>query len=286
MRLASFSPTKRTNRCRKKEREVPPYTWSILENKGSTLFYFRSTSLNANGKDAAIQWVLLIARVYIVSEDRCCNRMSLEKRVSSICLEVVCSRVGIGEELSVGYALSTVGFARGMRSVLDQETLRKKVCFGWNILFRYYYTELLMRLPSFLNKRTNRCRKEREVPHYTCSILETWSLRLESILPQKKKKMPELSCINRGFSLFYFRSTSLNVSGKDSTIQWYSRSRNVGGRNYVSTGTSCSGIPHYIELLKVGIPFSNKKNQQMSKKKEKSPHYTWSILETWSLRLD
>ncbi|GIX85636.1 hypothetical protein CDAR_86341 [Caerostris darwini] len=92
--------------------------------------------------------------------------MSLEKRVSSICLVIVCPRVGIGEELSMGYALSTVGFAGGMRSILDQET---------------------------------------------------------------------------------------------------------GGRKYVSTGTSCSGIPHYMELLmRLASFFSNKKNQQMSKKKEKS----------------
>ncbi|GIY13599.1 hypothetical protein CEXT_239341 [Caerostris extrusa] len=164
MRLASFSPTKRTNRCRK-ETEVPHYTWSILETWSLRLesilpkekktpelsyrqrihpillpkyviececildqetleeesmfrlehlvptedppfFYFRSTSLNANGEDAAIQWVLLIAKgvilsVRIAAVIACHWRKEFQK---SICSEDVCPRVGIGEELSMGYA--------------------------------------------------------------------------------------------------------------------------------------------------------------------------------------
>ncbi|GIY13597.1 hypothetical protein CEXT_239331 [Caerostris extrusa] len=48
--------------------------------------------------------------------DRGSTLFYFEKRVSSICLEVVGPGVGNGVELSMGYALSTVGFAGGMRS--------------------------------------------------------------------------------------------------------------------------------------------------------------------------
>ncbi|GIY72193.1 hypothetical protein CEXT_641581 [Caerostris extrusa] len=83
-----------------------------------------------------------------------------------------------------------------------------------------HYMELLMRLASFSpTKRTNRCRKGREIPHYTWSILETWSLRLESILPKRKKDIRNFP-YRQMIHPFLLRSTSLNANGKDAAIQW------------------------------------------------------------------
>ncbi|GIX85634.1 hypothetical protein CDAR_86331 [Caerostris darwini] len=80
--------------------------------------------------------------------------MSLEKSVSSICLEAVCPRVGIGEELSMVYTLSTVGFAGGMRSIPHLETGgREYVSTGTSCSGIPHYMELLMRLASFSPKK-------------------------------------------------------------------------------------------------------------------------------------
>ncbi|GIY72199.1 hypothetical protein CEXT_641611 [Caerostris extrusa] len=73
IRLASFFQQKEPTDVEKEKRKDPPF------------FTSGSTSLNANGKDAAIQWDITNCKGgYIVSEDLCCNRMSLEKRVSSM----------------------------------------------------------------------------------------------------------------------------------------------------------------------------------------------------------
>ncbi|GIX85625.1 hypothetical protein CDAR_86291 [Caerostris darwini] len=134
------------------------------------------------------------------------------------------------------------------------------------------YIELLMRLASFSpTKRTSRCRKRKRSP--TLHLVHSRNLVVKAGIntsPKEKNVDPGTLRVDRGSTLFYFRSTPLNANGKYAAIQWHSRSRNWRKKvsfdwNILFRYFSLHGIAN-----EVGILFSNKKNQQMSKKKEKS----------------